>query len=560
MVAIADFGIIVAVSTIAGVVALKLRQPYVIGLLLAGMIVGPHQLGLLAETELIKVFAEVGAILLLFAIGLEFSVNSLKGLAPKAVALAATKMGFIILVGYLAGNLFGLSPITSMFLAAILSITSTAIVIKIVSEKNYVNRKEIPLLVASLIIEDIIAVFMLAILTGITNNGELSVSFILSIAKALLLFGLFYLVISKVLKVFLDWLARDQVSETLAFTSLTIGVGLSFLAQVAGVPASIGAFLAGNLIASLKQGEDFKQAIYPLIFIFSALFFLSIGMTVDLSSILSNWALVIAIIIVALVAKFIAMGTAYYFVEGNSKSAAFSAVAMLSIGEFSLLLAELSKHVVTEINLVSLTAVLVLCTSIATTLLIDRYESLWRLTQQFMPQKFVNTGRGISNQNRQFFDFLEFNHTANRLLTKVFSLLHENILLIAIGAGAYLFTVKSTEAITVSGMTFTYALIGLAIAVIGAFLALANLIVKLNTEKNELPRFLEVVRVLKNLTKMITLPVFIWIGVVIVAIFTILNVSRGIIDSAILVGLLLLVVYMFTTGSQTRGKPIMWGK
>jgi len=467
MIGMSDFGVIVIVATIAGAIAIMLRQPSVIGLLVAGMIVGPHQLGLVGNVESIASFADVGAILLLFAIGLEFSMDSLKSLGAKAAILAATKMGIIMLLGYLAATLFGLSPITGMYLGAIFSITSTAIVSKILTEKNFSNRPEVPLLIASLIVEDIISIFILAVLSGISGTGEeISFNFILSVANSLVIFGVFYLVLSKLLKIVLDWLSENRAEETLAFSALSMGVGLSFLAQIAGLPASIGAFLAGNLIASLKKADEFKQAIYPLIFVFSALFFLSVGMVVDLASIISNIWLVIGIAVFALVIKFMATHISYYFVEADSRSATFAGLAMLSIGEFSILIAQLSSKVVTEIDLIGITSALVLVTSLTTSLLIDESDFFWRKLRRAVPTKVVDTGRQIARQNQQAFYAVQYNYSFNNKVGSSVSFLRENILLMVIIFGVILYSTQSTQTVVFENTTITLKGLGLGVALV----------------------------------------------------------------------------------------------
>jgi len=549
-----DFGVIVIVATIAGAIAIMLRQPSVIGLLVAGMIVGPHQLGLVGNVESIASFADVGAILLLFAIGLEFSMDSLKSLGAKAAILAATKMGIIMLLGYLAATLFGLSPITGMYLGAIFSITSTAIVSKILTEKNFSNRPEVPLLIASLIVEDIISIFILAVLSGIGGTGEeVSFNFILSVANSLVIFGVFYLVLSKVLKIILDWLSENRAEETLAFSALSMGVGLSFLAQIAGLPASIGAFLAGNLIASLKKAEEFKQAIYPLIFVFSALFFLSVGMVVDLASIVSNIWLVVGIAVFAIVIKFVATHISYYFVEADSRSATFAGLAMLSIGEFSILIAQLSSKVVTEIDLIGITSALVLVTSLTTSLLIDESDFFWRKLRRAVPTKVVDTGRQIARQNQQAFYAVQYNYSFNNKVVSSVSFLRENILLMVIIFGVILYSTQSTQTMVFENTTITLKGLGLGVALVATAAIMFRTMRAMKKGDSYNAHGVGLQQMYRKLGRTVTTSALIWLGVSLLVVLSFFGSNPDFSKMVILLAILVVVANVYRRRERKFG-------
>lgn len=546
MIAMSDFGVIVIVATIAGAIAIMLRQPSVIGLLVAGMIVGPHQLGLVGSLDSIASFADVGAILLLFAIGLEFSMDSLKSMGAKAVILAATKMGIIMLLGYLTSTLFGLSPITGMYLGAILSITSTAIVAKILSEKNFSGRPEVPLLIASLIVEDIISIFLLAVLSGLGGAGEhVSFKFILSVANSLLIFGVFYLVLSKVLKIVLDWLSENRAEETLAFSALSMGVGLSFLAQFAGLPASIGAFLAGNLIASLKKANEFKQAIYPLIFVFSALFFLSVGMVVDLRSIIANIWLIAGIAIAAIVIKFVATHISYYFVEADSRSATFAGLAMLSIGEFSLLIAQLSRNVVTDIDLIGITSALVLVTSLTTSFLIDDSDFIWRKLRRVLPSRLVETGRQIARQNQQAFYAVQYNYSFNDKVGSSVSFLRENLLLMVIIFGIILYSTQSSQTFVFENTTITLRGLGLGVALVATAVIMARTIKEMRKGDAYTARGMGIQSMYSKLARTLTTSALIWLAVALLMVLVIFESNPDVSKMITLVAILVVIVDVY---------------
>ncbi len=407
-----NLGIVLILATIAGAIAVRFKQPAVLGLLLVGTIVGPHQLGLVKSTEVISFIAEIGAVLLLFAIGLEFSVSKLREHGLAAVLIASTKMLVIFVLGYLISSIMGLNQITALYLGAILSITSTAIMIKIVTEKRYENRPEVPVLISVLIVEDIIAIFLLTIFSTLTDTTNitnvLSIELISSILQALLLFSIFYLVFSKIATPILEWLFKYQAEETTSLTSLSLGIGLSIVATLLGLPASIGAFLAGNLIASVPQSDKFKHSVEPLILVFASLFFVSVGLTVNIAGAMNNALIIITLIIFAIIIKYIGMALTAYLFGVSEESAAFTGLAMLSIGEFSLLIAsQANPALLGGFDLIGTTSILVFVLALASTITIDHYRYIAQLSAKFVPSKFKRIGLHASSRSRITLHLLE---------------------------------------------------------------------------------------------------------------------------------------------------------
>ena len=407
-----NLGIVLIIATIAGAIAVRFKQPAVLGLLLVGAIVGPYQLGWVKSSEVINFIAEIGAVLLLFAIGLEFSVSKLKEHGISAVLIATTKMLVIFILTYLICSIFGLNQITSLYLGAILSITSTAIMIKIINEKRYASRPEIPILISVLIVEDIIAIFILTIFSTLSDTSSLTnlltVELFTSILQAFLIFGLFYLVFSKIAVRILEWLFKYQAEETASLTSLSLGIGLSIVATVLGLPASIGAFLAGNLIASVPQSDKFKHSVEPLILVFASLFFVSVGLTVNIGAAASNLLLIIALIIFAIIIKYAGMALTAYLFGVDEESAAFSGLAMLSMGEFSLLIAsQANPALLGGFDLIGTTSILVFVLALTSTLTIDHYRYISKVSANFIPTRFKKVGLHASKRSRLAIHLLE---------------------------------------------------------------------------------------------------------------------------------------------------------
>lgn len=473
--ALIGIGFVILLAAISGAIAIFLRKPPVLGLLIVGAVAGPHQFGWIQANETIAILSELGAILLLFAIGLEFNLAKLKKFGVTAALIAITKMTLAFMLAYLLATAVGLNDTTALFLAGILSVSSTAIIAKILKEKQFVNREEVPLIISVLIVEDIAAVFLLAVYGSIAeqSTGLLSLNFIYSILQALLVFGLFYLVISKFLSRALVWLEQFQAEETLALSTIGLGIGLSFLAQLLGLPPSIGAFLAGNLLSNLAGGEQFRKAAHPLIIAFSAIFFISVGMLVDLNTAVANPLLIFALLIGAVAIKFAAMSFSTFFLGGNSEKAVFSGLAMLSVGEFSLLFAAQASGLDTGIDLTTITAVLVFFTALTSSILTTYHQTIHNLLSLLMPSWIK------SSSARASFTYKESISSLSYLLesyptAKAFEIVKRNALIAVTCLGLLIFAYQYNFTLTFYG-SYSITLLKAAIALVAlAILAIAT--------------------------------------------------------------------------------------
>ncbi|MFH1442859.1 MAG: cation:proton antiporter [Candidatus Micrarchaeota archaeon] len=407
-------GFLILFATIGGALAIRFKQPAVLGLLVMGAIVGPHYLALVPDSEMLTAFADIGAVLLLFTIGIEFNVNKLSKLGTRVFLIALFKLGIVFLLSYELGSIFGifseLGSLGPLYLGAILSITSTAIVVRILEQKEMINRKEVPILVAMLIVEDLFAIFALTVFSG-TNAGHspTSINLLLSIITALAILSAVYLVMLRLLRIVFDWLVKYQAGETMVLTALSLGVGMSYLAQAEplNLTPSIGAFLAGSLVASLPKGEELERAISPFALVFSSLFFISVGMVVDLKSIGQYWQLIAVISIANIIFKFAGTSVSAYLFGFSSKSAVFSGLAMLSVGEFSLLIAREGSKVAGSFDLLGITSAVVLISSITTSVTIGKYEWFHGVTSNLMPNALKRRGRRFSEHMRVIIETLE---------------------------------------------------------------------------------------------------------------------------------------------------------
>ncbi|MFH1917018.1 MAG: cation:proton antiporter [Nanoarchaeota archaeon] len=381
--------LIILFAIAGGVLAVRFRQPSVLGLILVGALVGPNALGLIKDTNLINIAAEVGAVLLLFAIGVEFSMKNFINLGTRGIAIAVVKLGSIILISLYLALILGLSFITSLYIGVILAVTSTVIMIKVLEQKGIANRKEVPLLITVLIIEDIFSIFVLAFFSSLNTRADLElVSIITRLILSLAALLFVYLVLRKILRPAINWLIHYSAEDTITFVSLGLLAGMSYLALVLKLSPAVGAFLAGSIVASLPNSDSFKSSIHPFILTFTALFFFSIGTLVNFSAIHASIILILIFFFANILLKFVFMGfSSFLFTSFTGRSAVFSGLAMLSVGEFSLLIAKEAQPLNLGIDLISITAAVIVLSTFAMAFSLPHEETIYRLTTRIIPAR-----------------------------------------------------------------------------------------------------------------------------------------------------------------------------
>ena len=227
---ILEFSFIVLFALLGTVISMRLRQPYVVGLLLFGMIAGPNVLGLVSDKTLISTFSDLGAILLLFTVGIEFSVSRILRSGFRALAITIFKMSALFIVGYEAALAFGLDATASLYVGAMLSITSTTIMFKIVSEKGMARNPTMPLLFSMLIVEDIVAVSALTFFSALGAESQSYTWKVYSVLIALGVLGAFYVFVRKHLSDALYRLTSSFNAEVQIFVSFSLCLVMSMVA------------------------------------------------------------------------------------------------------------------------------------------------------------------------------------------------------------------------------------------------------------------------------------------------------------------------------------------
>jgi len=285
---IQDFAVVMIVAAIMVFVTHKLKQPMVIGYILAGMLIGPFTppFSLVHNVGTINTLAELGIIILLFVIGTEFPITKLKSVGRISMIVGIAESLGTLLVTFFVARTLGFSQFDSMFLALAMSVTSTVVTVKLLEELNMINDKSSVLIMGILIVEDVIVITMLGILQSLSLTAAvsfidvlLSVAIVLGFIAAILILG------SRYLPPLIDKLARTTDYSVLIIVILGLAFGLSFVAIELGLSPVIGAFLAGVLVAESNSAGIARVITIPLRDVFTALFFVSVGALVDVSKI-----------------------------------------------------------------------------------------------------------------------------------------------------------------------------------------------------------------------------------------------------------------------------------
>jgi monovalent cation:H+ antiporter-2, CPA2 family len=330
---------VLCVAAVTTIIFQKIRQPVVVGYLIAGLIVGPYIPPLMADPERVHTLSEFGVILLMFALGLEFSVRKLIRLGPTSGFITALQVGFMIWIGYLCGRALGWTPLESIFTGAILSISSTTIVAKAYQETPVSDRLR-ELVFGVLLAEDLTAVVELAILTTLASGASVSASLMTVTVARLILFlvafvGIGFIVVPPVVR----FVVRMGRPETTLVAVVGICFAFAILAEHAGYSVALGAFLAGSLVAESGEAAQIEHLVVPLRDIFGAVFFVSVGMMIDPAIIREHWQALLLLTTAVIGGKIVGVTFAALLSGVGTQTSIEAGMSLAQIGEFSFIIA-----------------------------------------------------------------------------------------------------------------------------------------------------------------------------------------------------------------------------
>lgn len=341
---ITDLALILILGAIVTVLFKWLKQPVVLGYIVAGFLASPHfeYLPSVTTEANIEFWAQIGIIVLLFSLGLEFSFKKLLNVGGSAVVTALIIVMGMMAAGFAIGHLLGFSNINSLFLGGMLSMSSTTIIIKAYTDMGLRHRKSASLVFAVLVVEDLFAVVMMVILSSIAlNNSVEGGEMLYSIGKLVFFLIIWFLVGVFVLPSLFNATRRFLNSETLLIVSMGLCFGMAVFSVYCGFSLALGAFVIGSILAGTSYAERIEKVVCSVKDLFGAVFFISVGMMVDLSVVV-EYASPILILSAVVVVGMIFFGTFGMLVTGQSLRVSIeSGFSLTQIGEFSFIIATL---------------------------------------------------------------------------------------------------------------------------------------------------------------------------------------------------------------------------
>lgn len=330
---------------LGGLAASLFRLPLILGYLGAGIAVGPNTPGFIADQETVHSVAHVGVALLMFAVGVHFSLRELAAVRRVALLGGGLQIGGTILLGLGVGLALGWDPYTGLFLGCALALSSTAVMLRVLEERGELGSAHGGAMIGILIVQDLSLVLMVAVLPSLALVGERGVAALgpvaASLGIALVSIAGVLVLASRAVPALLRLVARLGSRELFLLTAVCVCLGAGYLAVVAGLSLEIGAFLAGLVISESDYAHEVFSQVRPLRDVFASLFFVSIGMLFDPRFLAENWLQVLAVVLAIVVGKAVIGALAVGLAGEHGRTAVIAGLGLAQIGEFSFVLASI---------------------------------------------------------------------------------------------------------------------------------------------------------------------------------------------------------------------------
>ena len=340
-----DIALVLGSSALGGFIAHRLRQPVLLGYLVAGLVIGPFGLEQIDRLEEIKSLAEIGVAFLLFALGVEFSLAELKRVKDIAIKGSLLQIGLTIALVALLTTLLGWvqSPIKGIFMGAVLSLSSTAVVLKTLTERGEVNTIHGQVMLAILIAQDLALGLMLAVLPALNQPDNLIPALVAAVIKAVLFFASAIAAGYWIIPRLMTTIAKTENSELFLLTVIALCLGIALVTESLGLSIEMGAFVAGLTIAEIDYADQALAKMIPLRDTFASLFFASIGMLINPVTLWQNLGVIIGLVALVMIGKAVIILPIIWRFGYSFKTAVISSLGLNQIGEFSFVLAVLGE-------------------------------------------------------------------------------------------------------------------------------------------------------------------------------------------------------------------------
>ena len=397
-----DFALIMVAAATALILFRLIRQPPILGYLLAGMLVGPFALGgrFVSDTETVSLVAEVGLVVLLFAIGVEFGWERIRKIGFRVVLIGAVEIAAMISLGYYLGRALGWTSTTSVYLGAALAFSSSAVLVQMLRANGQLMSLRGQLIVGVLVVEDFVAVVLLAVFSGYANQESSGAVQVWPIVIKMAVFAVGALVFGTLLAPrLMDLLDYLKSRETLLIGSLGMCFGVGLLAREMGLSAGAGAFLIGTVLGDTRHREQIARLISPVRDVFAALFFVSIGMLVNMADVPEYFGTALIVTGVLLVGKILASTVGTFLTGHDGDTALRVGTGMPQLGEFSLAIARSgSEHAAIGSQLYPVVTISTVMSSFLYPLVFNSHRVIGSLVGRLMPSRVKTEASSFSSK------------------------------------------------------------------------------------------------------------------------------------------------------------------
>jgi K+:H+ antiporter len=391
---IEDLALILVTGALVTLLFKRIKQPLVLGYIIAGFLVGPyfHLTPTVADKENVKTLAEIGVIFLLFSLGLEFSFKKLMRVGGSASITAFVEIIFITVTGYFLGKLLGWTTMDSLFLGGMLASSSTTIILRAFDEMGIKGKKFAGIVFGVLIVEDIVVILLMVLLSTLAATREFEgTGILMTVLKLLFFLALWFIAGIFLLPTFLRAAKKLLDEETLLILSLGLCLGMVVLATQVGFSAELGAFVMGSIIAETTSAEKVEHLIKPVKDLFGAVFFVSVGMMIDPTAMVQYASPILWVTLLTLFGKLFSTTVGALLSGQPLKQSVQVGMSMAQIGEFAFIVATLglSLGVISDFLFpvaVGASAI----TTFTTPYLIKYAEPFYNFIAKLLPQKWVS--------------------------------------------------------------------------------------------------------------------------------------------------------------------------
>jgi|YelNatPaOPRAMG01_1025707.scaffolds.fasta_scaffold39756_2 CPA2 family monovalent cation:H+ antiporter-2 len=382
---ITDLAVVMVIASVVAFIFYKLKQPLILGYLIAGVIIGPYTppFNFIKQTEFLSVFAEIGVVLLLFTIGLEFPIRKLRSIGKVVFGVSAIEITLMIVVSWVLGTLLNWGFYDTLFLGAALASSSTTIIAKVLGDSGKLKEISATIMLGILVVEDVVVVIILAMLQNVAATSVISISSSLwLVAKLVIFIGGTLIIGGFFVPKLLDRFSVVQNHELLYILMIGVCFVFAIMATQIGFSAGIGAFLIGVVIARSRLREEINREIGPFKIVFGAIFFVSMGALMDITQIATYWLPAVIITIAVITTKLASCGFGTHLFGYDKKTSIQVGLGMGQIGEFAFIVAKAGQDSgVTSSFLLPIIGVATMITAFITPYLI-KFSYKWHSNPQ----------------------------------------------------------------------------------------------------------------------------------------------------------------------------------